>query len=192
MVMENNNILGLVPAKLLQEEVLAAARDLDPDKILALKPGAKVSLDIQIGGEEQAKAEAAIRAALEQNGVQVAPDQPLKIAARIVTGKSETKEYHTGFGFRENSEQVTITERRYEVELLVDGQSAWKQASSLQSSSPPVIWMKKGESAQQTVDRENAERTKGFGFNVSIPRYVVHPKYAGPLGTSKVSLNGGR
>jgi hypothetical protein len=192
MVMENNNILGLVPAKLLQEEVLAAARDLDPDKILALKPGAKVSLDIQIGGEEQMKAEVAIRAALEQNGVQVAPDQPLKIAARIVTGKSETKEYRTGFGFRENSEQVTVTERRYEVELFVDGQSAWKQAYSLQSSSPPVIWMKKGESAQQTVDRENAERAKGFGFNVSIPRYVVNPKYAGPLGTSKVSLNGGR
>jgi hypothetical protein len=125
--------------------------------------------------------------------MQVAPDQPLKISARIVTGKSETKEYGTGFFFRENVQQVTVTEKRYEVELLVDGQSAWKQTSSLQaSSSPPVIWMKKGESAQQTIDRQNAERAAGFGFNASIPRYVVHPKYVGPLGTSKLSLNGAR
>ncbi len=192
LVMQNNNILGLVPTQMLQEEVLGAARDLDPDAILALKPGAKVSLDIQIGGEERAKAEAALRAALEQNGMQVAPDQPLKLSARIVTGKSETKEYGRGFFFRENVERVTTTEKRYEVELTVDGQSAWKQTSTLQSSGgPPVIWMKHGESAQQTLDRQNADRAAHFAFSASLPRYVVHPKYAGPLGTSKISLGGG-
>src|SRR5205807_2090543 len=99
--------------------------------ILALKPGAKVSLDIQFGGEEQGTAESAIRGALEQSGMQVAPDQPIKISARIVTGQSETKEYGSGFFNRENVQQVTVTDKRYEVELMVDGQSAWKQTSSL-------------------------------------------------------------
>ena len=191
--MQSGNIFGLVPAQLLQEEVLAAGRDLKPDDILALKPGAKVSLDVQVGGEEQAKAEAALRAAVEQAGMQVATDSPIKLSARMVTGKSETKEYGRGFFNRENVEQVTVTEKHYEVELTIDGQSAWKQTTTMQPGfTPSVIWLKNGESAQQTVDRENAERSKGFGFNVSVPRYVVHPKYAGPLGTSKISLNGER
>ena len=191
LVMQSNNILGLVPTKMLQPEVLAAAKDLDPDAILALKPGAKVSLDIQIGGDEQMKAESAIRASLEQNGMGVVPDSPLRISARLVAGNSETKEYGSGFFNRENREQVTTTDQRYEVELLVDGQSAWKKTSTLHAGSPPVVWLKEGESAQQAVDRQNAARTAGFSFSASIPRYVVHPKYAEPMGTSKISLGGG-
>jgi hypothetical protein len=189
-VMQVNNIMGLVPVQLLQPEVLAAAEGLEPDSLLALKPGAKVSLDIQLGGDDQTKAESAIRSALEQNGMEVAADSPVKISARIVTGPSETKEYGSGFFFRENREQVTVTSKWYEVELMVDGQSAWKRTSTIQAGSPPVIWLEKDESAQQAIDRQNAERSAGFAFSTSIPRYVVHPKYAGPLGTSKISLGG--
>jgi hypothetical protein len=188
MVMESNHILGLVPAQLLQEEVLAAANGLDPDAMLALKPGAKVSLDIQLSGEDRSKAEAALQSALSESGMEVAPDQPLKLCARIVTGNSQTKEYGTGFFFREHVERVTVTDKEYEVELIIDGQSVWKQTSTLQAGSPSVIWMKPGESAQQAVDRQNTQRASQFAFDVSIPRYVVHPKYAGPLGTSKLSL----
>jgi hypothetical protein len=191
LVMSSNNILGLVPTKVLQPEVLAAAKGLDPDSLLALKPGAKVSLDVQVGGEDQQKAESALRRALEQNGIKVVPDSPLRMSARIVTGQSETKEYGTGFFNRQNVEQVTATSKHYEVELTVDGQSVWKNTSVIQSGgSPPVIWMKAGETGQQALDRENAERSAYFSFSMAIPRYVVQPKYAGPLGTSKISLGG--
>ena len=190
-VMQSNNIMGLVPTKVLQPEMLAAAKELDPDSMLALKPGAKVSLDIQLGGEEQQKAESAIREALKQNGFEVVEDSPLKISARIVTGESETKEYGRGFFNREDREQVTATSKLYEVELTVDGQSAWKNTSTIQmGNSPPVIWLKEGESGQQALDRQNAERSAHFSFSAAIPRYVVHPKYAKPLGTSKISLAG--
>jgi hypothetical protein len=193
MVMRSGNVLGIMPAKPLQEEVLAAAQGLDPEEILALKPGAKVSLDAQLGGEEQAKAEEALRSALEQNGMEVASDQPIRLSAQIVTGDTQTKEYGRGFFNREDREQVTVTEKRYEVELTVDGQSAWKQVTTLQSShAPHVVWMQRGETAQQAVDRENSQRAAGFGFSAAIPRYVVHPKYAGPLGTSKISMGGGQ
>jgi hypothetical protein len=191
LVMSSGNILGIVPAKLLHEEVLTAAKDLEPEEILALKPGAKVSLDIQLGGEEQTKAESALKAALEQNGVEVVPDQPLRLSARIVTGDSQTKEYGRGFFNREDREQVTVTEKRYEVELTVDGQSAWKQTSLLQSGyAPHAIWMERGETAQQAIDRENQQRSSRFSFTASIPRYVVHPKFAGPLGTSPFPMGG--
>jgi hypothetical protein len=191
LVMTSGNVLGIVPAKLLHEEVLAAAKDLNPEEILALKPGVKVSLDIQLGGEEQAKAVSALEAALEQNGIAVAPDQPLQLSARIVTGDSQTKEYGRGFFNREDREQVTVTEKRYEVELTVDGQSAWKQTSLLQSGyAPHTIWLERDETAQQAIDRQNQQRSAHFSFSASIPRYVVHPKYAGPLGTSKISMGG--
>lgn len=192
LVMQVNNVLGLVPAKLLQPEVLAEAESLDPEAILALKPGAKVSIDVQVGGEEQAKAEAAIKSAVEQNDMQVVADSPIRVSARVVTGQSETKEYGSGFFHRENREQVTVTTKHYEVELMIDGQSAWKTATTIQSGPPPVIWLEGGESAQQAIDRQNAQRTSGFSFAASLPRYVVHPKYAGPRGTSTISYGGGR
>jgi hypothetical protein len=109
-----------------------------------------------------------------------------------VTGESETKEYGSGIGFfhRGNTESVTVTSTRYEVELMIDGQSAWKQTSTIQAGSPPVVWLQQGETAQAAVDRQNAHRTAGFAFSAAIPRYVVHPKYAGPLGTSKITLGG--
>jgi hypothetical protein len=192
LVMQSGSALGIVPAKLLHEEVLAAAHGLNPDEILAIKPGAKVSLDIQVGGEEQAKAEAAVRAGLEQNGLEVADGQPLQLTARIVTGDTQTQEYGR-HAFSRDTQQVTLTEKRYEVELTIDDQLVWKQGTMLQSSRGSlVILRREGESAQQAVDRENAQRATNFRFDVSLPRYVVHPKYAGPLGTSKITLGGAR
>jgi hypothetical protein len=193
MIMSSGNTQGIVPAKLLTEEVLAADANLDANEILALKPGAKVALDLQLGGEEQAKAEEALKSGLAQSGMEVASDSPLRLAARIVTGKTETQEYSRGFSpfDRSNVEQVTVTEKKYEVELTVDGQSVWKQTSMLQSGyTPSIIHMQQGESAQQAVDRQSSQWSSRFSFGASLPRYVVHPKYAGPLGTSKLTLGG--
>jgi hypothetical protein len=192
LVMQSGNTLGIVPAKLLHEEVLATARGLDPDAILALKPGTKVTLDIQIGGEEQTKAEEALRADMQENGFTVAPDQPVRLTARIATGPTETEEYGR-HAFSRDTQHVTLTEKRYEVELMIDGQSAWKQISLVQSSRGSlVILRREGETVQQAADRENAQRASSFRFDASLPRYVVHPKYAGPLGTSRISLGGTR
>lgn len=193
MVMESGNILGIVPAKLLTEEVMAADDDLDPNAILALKPGTKVALDLQLGGEELAKAEEALKAGLQQSGMEVVPAAPVRLTARIVTGKSDTQEYTRGFSpfNRSNAESVTVTEKRYEVELTLDGESLWKQTSTLQSGwAPSVVHMQEGESIQQAVDRQASQYSSGFSFGASLPRYVVHPKYAGPLGTTKLTPGG--
>jgi hypothetical protein len=192
-LLKSGNVVGVVPQKLLKPEVLAATDGLNQNEILALKPGAKVALDLQLGGEEQTKAEAAMRKELQRIGAVEAPDSPLRLTARIVTGRSETQEYgrsrFVDFGDRE---QVTVTEKLYEVELTIDGQTVWKKSSVLQSgSSPMTVWMEKGESAQQAVDRQNESRAANFAYGVSLPRYIVHPKFAGPLGTSTISLGGG-
>lgn len=189
LVLNSGNSVGIAPVKMLQPEVLAPANELDPDDVLALKPGTKVALDIQLGGEEQAKAEAALRAAIERNGMEVVADSPIRISAQIVTGNSETKEYGRGFFNQEQKEQVTTTEKRYEVEVKIDGESLWKQSSTMQSAGGPgIVSLKEGETAQQVIDRQNAERAAHFSFDAALPRYVVHPKYAGPLGTSQVSF----
>jgi hypothetical protein len=192
LIMQSGSDMGIVPAKLLHEEVLAAAKRLNPDEILALKPGAKVSLDIQISGEEKTKAEEAIRAELEKNGIEVADGQPLQLAARIVTGDTQTEEYGR-HAFSRDTQQVTLTEKRYEVELTIDGETVWKQTSLLQSSRGSIVILRReSETAQQAADRENAQRAANFRFDMSLPSYVVHPKYAGPLGTSKFSMGGTR
>ena len=189
-VMSLGNARGLVPAQLMHEKILAAGAGVDADAILALKPGSKVSLDLALGGEAQAKADASLRAAIERSGMTFADGQPLRLRAQIVTGKTSTQEYGRAV-FGPDRQQVTVTETNYEVELTIDGQSLWKQSISLQSSAPLALFMKRGETAQQTVDRENQQRNAGYDYGVaSIPKYIVHPKYAGPLGTSKLTPGG--
>jgi hypothetical protein len=79
------------------------------------------------------------------------------------------------------------------VEVKVDGESVFKHVAVMQSAGGPgMVSLREGESAQQAIDRENAQRAANFKFGASLPRYVVKPKYAGPLGTSQVSLGGGR
>ncbi|MCC7474511.1 MAG: HEAT repeat domain-containing protein [Pirellulales bacterium] len=190
LVMQSGNAKGIVPAKLLQPEVLEPAAALDAESILALKPGAKIALEVSLGGEEQARGESTLRKCIEENGMEVSPDSPIRLRAQIVTGKSETKEYGSHI-FRSDNEQVTTTEKRFEVELLVDGQPIWRHLALMQSANGPgLIVTHGGESAQQALDRDNTARAAGFNFSVSLPRYVVQPKYAGPLGTSKLSLGG--
>jgi hypothetical protein len=189
LVLRRGNSTGIAPVQLLQPEVLEAANELDADDVLALKPGAKVALDIQLGGEDQAKAETALKAEIERNGMEVVSDSPIRITAQVVTGNTETKEYGRGFFNQEDRESVTTTERRYEVEVKVDNEPVYKQVSHIQSAGGPgFVSLKEGQSAQQAIDEQNAKQAANFNFGVTLPRYVVKPKYAGPLGTSQVSF----
>jgi hypothetical protein len=71
----------------------------------------------------------------------------------------------------------------------MDGEPVYKHVSYMQSAGGPgFVSLKEGETAQQAIDQQNAQRAANFQFGVSLPRYVVKPKYAGPLGTSQVSL----
>jgi hypothetical protein len=189
-VMRSGEAVGIAPVKMMQPEVLETTSSLDADEVLALKPGARVTLEINLGGEEQARAEAALKAAIEGNGMEVVSDSPIRITAQVVTGRTETKEYDKRFfGRGSDSEQVTTTEKRYEVDVKVDGESIYKHVSVIQSAGGPLIVdLKEGESVQSVVDRQNADRAANFQFDVKLPRYVVKPKYAGPLGTSQVSF----
>ncbi len=189
LLMTVGNSQGLVPVQLMQPKVLEAAAKLDADEILALKPGARISLEVSLGGDDYTKAMRSLQDALAKNGFTVADNQPLRLRAQIVTGDSTTKEYGR-HAFDSQRESVTVTQQRYEVELLVDGQSAWKSTSVLQGYAPSVVLTKEGETAQQAIDRENQQRLAGYSFGVTLPQYVVHPKYAGPLGTSKVTSSG--
>jgi hypothetical protein len=189
LVLRSGNAAGIAPVQMLRPEVLEAANELDAEKVLALKPGAKVTLDIQLGGEDQTKAEAALKSALEKNGMEVVSDSPIRITAQIVTGKTETREYGRGFFNREDTEQVTTSEKRYEVDVKLDGEPLYKHVSHMQSAGGPgFVSLKEGETAQQVIDQQNAQRAANFQFGVSLPRYVVKPKYAGPLGTSQVAI----
>jgi hypothetical protein len=77
--------------------------------------------------------------------------------------------------------------------VKVDGESAFKQTQMLQSAGGPMmVHLKEGETAQQVIDRENAERASRFNFGATLPKYVVHPRHAGPLGTSAPPIAGRR
>jgi HEAT repeat protein len=191
MLVENRDTHALMPGKLLQDNVLAAAKDLDPDAILALRPGDKVTFENLLQGDQRQKAETALREAIARAELQIAENQPLRLRAQIVTGPTRTETYQlTRAG--STQEQVRLTEKRYEVELSYNDVPIWSHVSLLQSANAPSFVRGEGESIQQIIDQQNQQRLASFGFGALLPRYVVHAQFAGPFGISTIDQNGVR
>ncbi len=119
----------LVPVKLPHDEAAQAATGLDPESLLAIKPGVSVSLEVQLEAtaEQRETIRQTLTAQLERNGVKVAQGQAIQLAARTVAGESKEISYRS-FGTPPwgNHSKVTYTEQRCELQFLVHGRSVWR------------------------------------------------------------------
>ena len=115
----------------------------------------------------------------------------MQFVARESTGKTDEVSYRKfGESLFSQGEKASVTEQIYELVLMIDGQPAWNYRS-VNSGTPFHLQMKEGESVQQAVDRNRGQPSPaGHLQGARIPGYVVHPKYAGPLGTSRIGPGG--
>jgi hypothetical protein len=188
LVFNVSNAWGLVSTALLTPEVLANSAPIEAGQVLAVQPGAKVTLEVSIDGEQGQRADQALRAAIERCGMEVADGQPLRLRAQIVTGQTATEEYGQTAVSRE---QVSLTGKYYSVELVMDGKPLWKHAETIESTQMPgSVRTSDGETVQQMLDRRNAEQAASFSFDVTLPRYIAHPKFAGPLVKASIAADG--
>lgn len=160
----------------------------DADEILALKPGAKVALDIRVGGDLDAPVREILAKAIEEAGLVLVDDAPNKFVARQET-KSELVTYrniHTPHWVSEGQQQVNVEEKIYTVTLFVDGEPAWRYLA--QQRAQHMLHSQGGESFQQAADRVMQASARYFD-GADLPRYLVHPEHSGPLKT--VKLRGG-
>ncbi len=175
----------LTPLELPPPEAESAIKGLDSEELLIVKPGASVSIDVQIP-EDSFLAEDvknALRTALENAEMKVAENQPLKIVARMTHGETQQVRYHLFGRFgRDPGETVSVTNRVYDLELQQDGVTIWKRNAV--HSAPHHIRMERGESIQAAIERIMKPRAENFAGR--LPSYVVKPEFSEPLGSSKL------
>jgi hypothetical protein len=179
---------GLFRARLPHEEALKTAASLRADDLLAVKPGAQVSLSVNVQGDpnEQQKALNALTAQLRQLGMSVVNGGSLVLQASTETGKTSTIEYHA-FGRLGGSEKATVTEQISRLKFVENGKVIWEAVSV--SGAPHILHMKQGETAQQALapyQRPNVQ----FFVNVKVPQYVARPSEAGAYGASQFTPQG--
>jgi hypothetical protein len=183
--MKNSRVL--VPLQLPPPEAVAAMDEFDEENLLVVRPGDKISIDVQIHDDNILAEEVkrALTEALAEADMQVGDESSLTLVARMKTGKTEKIEYHNFGAFHQPGEVIEVTNRIYELELLLDGVPVWKREST--QSAPMHLHLEKGETTRAAIDR--VMKPTGASFRGRLPSYVVRPEYREPLGSSKLSLN---
>jgi hypothetical protein len=161
------------------------------DADLVLKPGDKVSLDLEImvdlanaADTNSQSAADALKVALEKAGYVVADDAPNRLVARTAAGETKEVDYRS-FGFRGESQKVSVTTRVYELELIAGGQVVWSRRAV---QSPPMhIMIRDKESIDDAVQREMQPNMGYFGS--AVPSRVLKPELVQQR-TSRISISG--
>jgi hypothetical protein len=161
-----------VPIRLPHDEARQVAAGLDPNAILAVRPGQSVSLEMNIDAppEMQEELRRAIVDKLTKNGLRVSDGQPLTLVARTGQGRSYDVRYF-GFGAA-GSSTVNVTEQTSELEFVLDGQTVWK---AMTVAGPPYrVSLKEGQSIDQAVS-ENTKPRLDFFRQAHLPTHIVRP-----------------
>ncbi len=168
-------------------DAAARAKDetINPDDILALKPGARVRLAINLPGDEDTKrAIKNLTDRLRANGMVVADNAPLVLEASITQGSSETVSYRH-FGSFTPSEQATVTKQISLLTLTENGRELWRASGSFGGHAPGIVHLKQGQSVQQAIDDQQTNPARFFA-SVNLPKYLARHPEEGVFGSSKL------
>lgn len=182
-----NETLAMLPFQLPHPAVKPVA-----DSELALKPGDEVSIELELSIDlgQNAKGEAVsasdqLAKSLTDAGFLIVDNAPKRLIARSMPGESKEIEYRMFGAPLGQTQKTSYTQRVFELELIVDGQSVWKRRRVIEA--PHHLQLKKNESVDQAVNRAMLADV-GF-FRSTIPSRVL-PTAAEAKRTSKLSING--
>lgn len=150
------------------------ASELTADAVLAVKPGVRVSLNINLPGateEEMQKITKLMTDQLKANGMIVAAESPLVLEATIVDAGSQTKTY-SRFGFGGGGEEVTVNKQRSVLSLAENGELLWA-TSGTYGHAPGIVSTRDGQSAQEAVDSSNKFNPVNFFYSAKFPKYLA-------------------
>lgn len=168
-------------AKLPHGTAQRVANDLDPDTLLVIRPGCKVSLKLSFPGSaaEKERVKQALTERLVKAGMEVVPQSNIVLTAEIKPGEPQKVEYRE-FGSLKTSEH-TIRVQRLELAYVVDGKSVWAFVN--EGWTPHVLEMKRGETVDQALARETKQDPRAFE-SVFVPSYVASAPEEGGYGSS--------
>ena len=180
---------ALYPAVLPHEDVRQVAAGLDPEQLLAVRPGAAFTLDVRVQGDaaEQQQVQQALTARLQAAGMTVGQGAALVLQATTETGKSREMSYRAFGRPLGEAEKVTITEQISRLKILEQGKLIWEGA--LYGGGPAFLEIKKGQTIQDALAPYQKPNLKYFS-SVNLPRYVARTAEAGAYGFSRYTPQG--
>jgi WD40 repeat protein len=181
----------IVPITLPSKKLAALSKKFEPDDLLVLQPGEKVSLQMELpfSPSEKESIRDQVTSMLKANGVTVGGGSDLQLEFNVTKGKQETAEmssFTDPFG-RRGTQTIRYRPSIARIQLKQNDLVVW---SRIQSYGPGgMIVMNEGESAQQAADRL-CKPNIGFFKAVKMPKFISQLPDGKPLGTSQITEQG--
>ena len=176
-----------------------AGKKLEPKVVL--KPGMKVSLNIQLNGAGGApNLSADVRKLwsdrLRQNGIEVVEKASMVLFARATsqqTGKNKTFSSIFRFG-RKGRGSETVAETVVECRIVfgMNNSAFGERKTRISNISSSFIRLKQGETATSHLNQQLQNRVSGFFRGYSPPKYLFDTDAEKGLGTSQLVSGGAR
>jgi hypothetical protein len=169
-------------------QVEEVAASLDPESLIAIKPGTAVKLDVQ-AGENNARIQAALDAKIRANGWVPSPASNVVLIAEMKRGDQQTITYHLRpfGGGQETTQSATVTPYISSLRLMLGDKVAWQSGTS--TGAPGIIMLKEGQTAQAEIDQWQHPNVEFFD-KVEIPAKILDPSKHTGLGTTQVTNRG--
>ncbi len=182
---------GIFFVALPHAEAAQLAAGLSDEKLMALKPGAQVSLSLNFPTANQQDIDAITASYTEQlqsHNVSVVAGAPLTFQATVEPGKTETRTYRI-IGRLGGQETVTATTQKCRLALTENGKVLWERATET-GGAGFMVSHKEGETLQAAVDRGSQQSVVNFFRNTSLPGSVARQGEHGAYGFSRVTPMG--
>ena len=180
---------AIVAAKLPHSAVQKALESAlaDPNFFI-VKPGAEVAIDVNgiTDPGERERAQAALAKRLEDNGVKIAANSPVKVTATTEAAKEKEIPYHTfgSFGTR----NYKVKEFLCRVKVEYGGKTAWE---SVGSNIPHIVMSNREEKFEDAL-RRHEKPNYAFFQHLEFPKMLMAPTGKQTLGQSQISITGVR
>jgi hypothetical protein len=167
---------------------------LDPDELLVLKPGTRVSvkLELPFPPDDQKKVLDHFKETLSQSGMVFDERAAIVVKCYVEKGKENTINLRQigrpRFGGGGGSEEIHYTPSTSIVEIVEGEQQLWRRVGH--NGPAGMIRIQDGETSKQAVDRL-CQPSPGFFQSIQLPRFLaVLPGQKESLGSSKLTEAG--
>jgi hypothetical protein len=178
------------PGKFPHPAALRAVALPTADRLLVLKPGSQVRLDVKTPAapDHKAKIEEILAARLEENGVKQSGSSKLVFQATSEKGESRSITFQSLGGIRGGGETVQVLEQVYKMTLKQGDEILWETKQVL--SAPRLLRLENGQTINDALAKYTNPDLKFF-IDTPLPRLVAAagPK-DGVYGISKIDAQG--
>lgn len=180
---------ALVPLRLPHDQARQRAAGLDAEKLLAIRPGTAVALEVRVSADaaEQERVRQGLLRQIAAAGLVAQDGAPLRLEAVTETGETREISYRTFGSANREGEKVRVTEHICRLRIVEADRMLWQSMSV--SGAPGFLQTEQGQSIQDAL-APYQKPNLAFFENVTLPRYLARPGEGGAYGTSEVTPQG--